>query len=115
MVANKFNEFFINIADKLSAKINKKPTKFQDYLKNPNKSSFYLNETSPDETIKIINNLDGKKSSDIHNISPDLVKLSNQAVAQSLSIIFNRCIHEGHFFRTQLHPLMLFTCISLMT
>ena len=97
MVANKFNEFFLNIADKLSAKINKKPTKFQDYLKNPNKSSFYLNETSPDESIKIINNLDGKKSSDIHNISPDLVKLSNQAVAQSLSIIFNRCIHEGHF------------------
>ena len=32
-VANKFNDFFLNIAEKLSAKIENKNTKFQDYLK----------------------------------------------------------------------------------
>ena len=96
-VANKFNDFFLNVADKLGAKIVKKNTKFQDYLKNPNKSCFSLKETTPDETVKIINNLDSKKSSDIDNISPDLVKLCNQTIAQLLSIIFNRCVQEGHF------------------
>ena len=65
--------------------------------KNPNKTSFCLNETAPDEVIKIINQLDGKKSSDIYNISPDIVKLSGQATAQCLSIIFNQCIKEGQF------------------
>ena len=96
-VANKFNDFFLNVAGKLSDKIVNKNSKFQDYLKNPNKSSFHLKETAPDEFVKIIKNLDSKKSGDIYNITPDIVKLSNQSVAQCLSIIFNRCIREGHF------------------
>ena len=41
-VANKFNEYFINVAGKLSAKIQNKNTKFQDYLKNPNESSLFF-------------------------------------------------------------------------
>ena len=61
-VANKFNDFFLNIADKLSGKITKKNTKFQDYLKDPNKSRFYLKEATSDEILKIINDLDGKKA-----------------------------------------------------
>ena len=96
-VANKFNDFFLNIADKLSAKIVNKNSKPQDYLKNPNKSKFFLKETTPDEIVKITNQLDSKKSGDIFNISPEIVKLSNQVVADALSIIFNRCIREGHF------------------
>ena len=96
-VANKFNDFFLNIADKLNSKIAKKNNKFQDFLKNPNKSRFCLKETTPDEIVKITNQLDSKKSSDIYNISPDIVKLSNQVVADALCIIFNRCIREGHF------------------
>ena len=60
-VANKFNNYFLNIADKLCAKISKKNNKFQDYLKNPNKSKLTLKETTPDEILKVINNLDGNK------------------------------------------------------
>ena len=96
-VANKFNDFFLNIAEKLSAKIENKNSKFQDYLKNPNKNNFFLKETTPDEIVKVVNKLDSKKSSDIYNISPEIVKLSNQVVADALTIIFNRCIREGHF------------------
>lgn len=97
LVANKFNNFFLNVAGKLSEKIPNKITKFQDYLKNPNKSSFFLKETEPIDFINIINQLDKKKSSDFYNISPENVKQSRQAVSQCLSIIFNRCIVEGHF------------------
>ena len=96
-VANKFNDFFLNVAGNLSAKIVQKNTKFQDYLKNPNKSKFSLKETEPGEIVKVINKLDAKKSGDIYNISPDVVKMSNQAVAQCLSIIFNRCLKDSCF------------------
>ena len=47
--------------------------------------------------IKIVNKLDSKKSSDYYNISPEIVKISNQVVADSLTLIFNRCIREGCF------------------
>ena len=96
-VANKFNNYYLNIADKLCEKIPKVNNKFQDYLKNPNKNKLTLNETTPDEILKVINNLDGKKSGDIFSISPDLVKLSGQVIAQILTIIFNVSIHDGCF------------------
>ena len=96
-VANKFNDFFLNVAGKLCEKIEKKNSKYQDYLKNPNESSFFLKETEPGDFVKIINKLDGKKSSDFYNISPENVKSTGQAVAQCLSIIFNKCIVDGHF------------------
>ena len=96
-VANKFNDFFLNVAEKLSAKIENKNSSHQDYLKNPNKSKFCLKETTPDEVIKIVNKLDSKKSCDYYNISPEIVKISDQIVADSLTIIFNRCIKEGCF------------------
>ena len=99
-VANKFNDFFLNVADKLSAKIVNKNSSHQDYLKNPNESKFCLKETTPDEVIKIVDKLDSKKSSDYYNISPEIVKISSQVVADSLAIIFNRCIKEGRFPNT---------------
>ena len=96
-VANKFNNYYLNVADKLCEKIPKRDNKFQDYLKNPNKNKLTLKETTPDEIYDIINDLDGKKSSDIYNISPDLVKLNAQAISQVLTIIFNISIKEGCF------------------
>ncbi len=68
-VANKFNNYYLNIAEKLCEKIPKVNNKFQDYLKNPNKNKLTLNETTPDEILKIINGLDGKKVA-IYLISP---------------------------------------------
>ena len=96
-VANKFNDYYLNVADKLCEKIPQKNNKFQDYLKNPNKNKLTLKETTPDEVYKIISDLDGKKSSDIYNISPDVVKLNAQIISQILTIIFNISIKEGCF------------------
>ena len=96
-VANKFNDFYCNVAEKLCDKIPQVNNKYQDYLKNPNKNKLTLKETTPDEIVKIINDLDGKKSGDIYNISPDLVKLNSQIIAQILTIIFNKSVQEGCF------------------
>ena len=96
-VANKFNDYYLNIADKLCEKIPQKNNEYQDYLKNPNKNKLTLKETTPDEIHKIISDMDGKKSSDIYGISPDLVKLNSQAISQILTIIFNQSVAEGCF------------------
>ena len=56
-----------------------------------------MNETTPDEIMKIINDLDGKQSGDIFHIPPDLVKLSGQTLSQILTIIFNFSIKDGCF------------------
>ena len=45
----------------------------------------------------VVDQLDSKKSGDIYSITPEIVKLSNEVVAEALSIIFNRCVREGHF------------------
>jgi len=96
-VANKFNHYFINVADSLSEKIVNKNNIFQDYLKNPNESSFFMKETTPDEISLIINALNVNKSGDIYDIAPKYVKLVSKSVSLLLTIIFNRSIDEGIF------------------
>ena len=36
LVANKFNKYFVNVADKLAKDIPNHNSKYQDFLKNPN-------------------------------------------------------------------------------
>ena len=96
-VANKFNNYYLSVADKLCEKIPQRNNRFQDYLKNPNKNKLTLKETIPDEVHKIICDLDGKKSCDIYTISPDLVKLNSQSISQILTLLFNMSIKEGCF------------------
>ena len=52
-VANSFNHFYTNVADNLLMKIGNTTTKYQDYLKNPNEHSFYMNEVDFGEVYKI--------------------------------------------------------------
>ena len=62
VVANKFNKFYTSIADKLVSKLGNPSTKYQDYLKNPNEHSMFLNETDPGEISTLIRNLDINES-----------------------------------------------------
>ena len=57
-VANRFNKFYTNVAKKLLKDLGKPNTKFQDYLKNPNEHSIYLNETDPGEVATLLAKLD---------------------------------------------------------
>ena len=75
-VANKFNDYFINVAQNLLKDLGKSNNEFQDYLKNPNKHSFFLKEVDPEEVHMLLLKLNTKKSSDIFGISPKLIQLS---------------------------------------
>ncbi len=96
-VANKFNKFYTNIADKLVNKLGNPSTKFQDYLKNPNEHSIFLKETDPGEVATLIHKLDITKSGDIYGITPRLIKDAGPSMATNLSKIFNISLKQGIF------------------
>ena len=95
-VANRFNKFYTNVAGNLLKNLGESPTKFQDYLKNPNEHSIFLAETDPDEIEEIILKLDITKSGDIYGITPKLVKYA-PCIAKNLSTILNLAIQQGIF------------------
>ena len=96
-VANSFNHFYTNVADNLLMKIGNTSTKYQDYLKNPNKHSFYMNEVDFGEVHKILRNLDITKSGDIYGISPTLLKLCSREITPNLTKLFNLSLKLGQF------------------
>ena len=96
-VVNNFNRFYTTVAQKLVEKIDKVNNKFQDYLKNPNKHSIFLNETDPGEVSDILNKLDIKKASDIYGISPKLIKSASLPLSFLLAQVFNRSFQLGQF------------------
>ena len=54
--------YFINVAQKLEPELGECNSSYQDYLKNPNESSFFLGETELGEIIDFINELKIEKS-----------------------------------------------------
>ena len=54
MVANKFNNYFVNVSQNLLKGLGEMNNQFQDYLKNPNEHSFFLRETTPDEVAGLL-------------------------------------------------------------
>ena len=77
--------------------IRKSNNKFQDFLKNPNEHSFFINESAPDEIIDLINKLGIKKSADIYGISPKLIKIAAERIINNLSLMFNCSIEQCIF------------------
>ena len=74
--SNKFNNYFVNVAQNLLRELGEPKNKFQVYLKDHNTHSFFLKERTPTEVQKLLNNTNTRKASDIYGISPKLVKLS---------------------------------------
>ena len=61
-VANKFNDYFMLPKTYILKDLGKSNNEFQDYLKNPNKHSFFLKEVDRDEVHKLLLKLNTKKS-----------------------------------------------------
>ena len=97
VIANKFNEYFSTVAEKLIEKIphtNQNPLK---YLKNQPKSSLFLSATSPWEIKKILNEIPSKYNSGWDDIPSVVVKKSPDNILVALSHIFNLSLNTGIF------------------
>ena len=86
LLANKFNNFFINVAENLSKKNKKTNTEYQDYLKNPNKSFLFLTEPTTHEIYQIIQKCGSKIKVEIYLVYQQNL-LAGPSVTEILTLI----------------------------
>lgn len=98
LIANKFNNYFTSIADKLSDKIPSCNVHFSSFLKNKNPTcSIFLKPIAPIEVSKIINNLKSTKVNGPNSIPTIILKENNSTFSDILSKLFNKSITAGEF------------------
>ena len=67
------------------------------HLENPNKYNSFITPTDPQEVLKLINDIDPKKASDVYSISPRFIKDSKFFLADALCKLFNVSIEDQCF------------------
>ena len=63
--ANKFDNYFANVSQNLLKGLGEMNNQLKDYLKNPNKHSFFLRESTLGEVAGELKMFDTKKASDL--------------------------------------------------
>ena len=96
-VASKFNDYFLNIFQNLLKNLGKTNNQFQDYVKNPSERSLLLKETEPGEVLQILKSLNIKKSTDIFDISPKMIKTAAKVLKTHIDTLINYSINQGIF------------------
>ena len=96
-VANKFNEFFINVAQNLVSKLGNTNKSFKDFLQDPQYKKFFMKPVTSFEVSDLIKNLDESKSPDPYNIPVKLIKLIPYNMSVALTDIFNESFKTGIF------------------
>ena len=97
-VANKFNEYFSTIAEKLQSKIYHTGTDFMKYLSNINDDNFFIIPTHPVEIIETINDLNSNKSTGPNSIPNEIIDLIKINIADPLSKIVNLSFVNALYF-----------------
>ena len=91
-IANLFNEYFVNVGKKMSDTIPNVPNN----ICTPSiENSFFMKLTTGDEIFQLINKLDENKAKNLIDIPTKFIKLANNLLSPILSVLFNRCVHQG--------------------
>ena len=97
-MANIFNDYFVNVGRNIALSIPCDPTlDHKNYLSGNYRNSFYLFDTCADEVFSIIFAMKNKKCDSINKISVEILKLLAPIISSPLSIIINKCFHQGIF------------------
>ena len=95
VIANEFNNFFVNIGPKLANEIGTSHQNYFKYLSNPIQNNFFMLPVFENEIIKIIGNFDQNKSPGHDEISNFLIKKIAKEVSIPLAAVFNLSITKG--------------------
>ena len=95
LIANQFNEFFVNVGPNLAKKFSNVTDGFRKYLKGDYLDSMFLHDTTSDEVNRKIEKLVGKTSCGIDQISSKVVKYVAPYISIPLSHIFNLTFATG--------------------
>lgn len=99
-VAEKFNNYFTNIAANLKSKISARsaqdPTGFREFLNNPSQHSIYLRPVEPGEVHNIIMNFKNKATLDT---KMNVLKIANSSFhfTHALARVINKSFEQGVF------------------
>ena len=97
-IANKFNEYFINIGPDLAEKIEVNNAKqFEEYLTEPIFSRLQFTNVNDAEIQNIIQNLPSKTSCGFDNLSLKIIKTIKGDLLSPLTIIINQMLNTGIF------------------
>ena len=99
-IVSHFNNYFINIGQDISRKLNHSKScsiKFKTNLKNPTKKRLVFGKVTEAPVSKIIDSLKPKTSAGPDNISNNLIKIIKQDIATSLTIIIYQSLETGIF------------------
>ena len=102
-IANKFNDYFFNVAINLVNRLPKRRLPFREYLAPSNPSSIFLYPTTPFEIKQIINNSSSKTSASWDEIPSVVVKHLPDNVIIALTNIFNVSLSQGKFISAFKH------------
>ena len=99
LIADTFNEFFVNVGTRLSSMIvlNNDTLTFENFLTTPVRSIFTLKQVSENEILNIINSMENKKSSGQDDLSNKLIKSIKNEISRSLTLIINQSLTTGIF------------------
>ena len=105
-IANEFNNFFVNIATKLSAPIPESDfNHIKDHVDNkvPKHTYFQIPLITEDKTRKYLNSLDISKATGLDQLGPRLLKMSTNIITSDVTRIINLSINNGIFPDTWKH------------
>ena len=95
-IANEFNDFYVNVADKILEKTKYSGNKhFTQYLRNSNQNSFLARPTTPQEVADLIKLIDTNKSAGPNSIPNRILKELADAISVPISSICNNSFISG--------------------
>jgi len=95
LIANKFNDFFINVGQSLADKIPPRSKSYQHYLSKSPCNSFVVAPTSPEEIIQLGRTMHITHSSGLDDIDPCIANPYLDLLALPLAAIFNASFMTG--------------------
>jgi hypothetical protein len=97
IIANSFNDHFADIGIKTTSSIPITNANFRDFLPPPSPYSLFMAPTAPGEILEVILNIDKKTSTDVNDISFNLLQKVAYPISKPLSHIFNLSVEQGIF------------------
>ena len=96
-MATAFNNFFVNVLQKINQDIPRTRKSPPDYMPTANDKSFFVSPVTPEKIEIIIGSLKNGKSSGPYSIPANLLKILSSDIAIPLSVIVNESFAKGVF------------------
>ena len=95
IIANEFNDFFVNVGPTLASQINNSGKNYYEYLSAPCHNSMFVKPIVESEILKIINTFDQNKSAGHDDIGNFIIKKVANEITHPLTAILNLSLSTG--------------------